>query len=238
METTPISSPWEDTNIPEPISIDTPMCTWMQPFPVYQESIQGSVHRPVTASVVTTPIMTYTMSQPVMSPGISQPVISQMQDAGMPHMEETLTHGRIWVPMTNSTPITTTGQVYQRYGHGEGDMTDRKEMWRLVSEDQWEPETPLTSLSAGRLCSYGSVSTSPLPSFCSRRWHPHDGMRKSCHEYSIMPHCYCHWYNQILALKTNVRTVNFTLYNAFTSCLPRGDISRQIRFNTAIPVLT
>ena len=93
---------------------------------------------PTTAGTLTSHTFTCTVSQPQMSTHVKSHTNVPVSGAGTPVDEETSLYGRIWVPITHSTPrFSQAGDRFVAETEGAGSqMVHNPSDWRLVCSDQ------------------------------------------------------------------------------------------------------
>ena len=95
---------------------------------VSRASSMLTVTRPTTT-------MTYTLIAPQMSTLTSNRV--DWFDSGSPMVEEKSLYGRVWVPISHSTPMVHNPQAQLQFGsHSPPEQNTYQDSWRLVSEDR------------------------------------------------------------------------------------------------------
>ena len=88
----------------------------------------------LTATRPTT-TMRYTLSAPQMSTLTSN--CMDWFDSGSPMVEEKSLYGRVWVPISHSTPMVHSPQSHLQFGsHCPPEQNTYRDSWRLVSEDK------------------------------------------------------------------------------------------------------
>ena len=106
----------------------------------YGQSL-NSILQPCS-STVTSVTTTYSLGRPVMSTHVAKQTRPQVSEGGMTMAEESSLYGRIWLPVTHSTPVgpQNLGQTVASGGPCSGCVTQGAESnvaaWVLVSEDK------------------------------------------------------------------------------------------------------